>query len=79
MSQNLEKCKVLVFRSNIPNMKVGKRILEQLKAVAGVNCANLDLEDWEKILRIECSAYVQASQIEYTILQLGYDCAELDD
>lgn len=79
VSQNLEKRKVLVFRSNIPTIKVGKRVLEQLKTVEGVSCANVDLEDWENILRVECSSRVQASQIECIVTQFGCECTELED
>lgn len=79
MSQNSEKCKVLVFRSNIPDKKVGNVILAQLKTVKGISYASLDMEDWERILRVECSAFVRASHIEYAIAQLGYHCAELED
>ena len=79
MSQQLRKSTVLVFRSNIPDEQTGDRVIAHLKRVEGVSDANLDLDDWEKIVRVECSANVLGRQVENIVAQLGYQCSELND
>ena len=79
MSQHSQRSTVLVFRSNIPDEQTGELVIAHLKRVEGVSDANLDLDDWEKIVRVECSTNVLGCQVESIVAQLGYQCSELND
>ncbi|HNP18469.1 MAG TPA: hypothetical protein PKL31_08560 [Fulvivirga sp.] len=72
-----KKEEVLVFRTDIQNVTAVALVVNQLKQIPGVLFATVDLEDWEKILRVECDQAVPADVIELVVLQMGYKCEEL--
>ncbi len=45
---------ILIFRTSLDKRRDVKRIAEILDNYPGIKCWNVDLEDWEKVLRIEC-------------------------
>ena len=47
--------KILIFRTSITQRRDIKRIGELLAEFPQIDKWNVDFEDWEKILRIECS------------------------
>lgn len=46
---------ILIFRTSISTRNDLKRLRELLSRYPQVEKWNVDLEDWEKILRIECN------------------------
>ena len=46
---------ILIFRTSISTRSDLKRLRELLSRYPQVEKWNVDLEDWEKILRIECN------------------------
>jgi hypothetical protein len=76
--ENLSAAKnILVFRSNIDdNYKVSK-VCAELKKMDGVYRVNVDLDDWENILRLECDPKINESRIHQAVLTLGLECDEL--
>ena len=68
---------VLVFHSNIDDERKAVLAGRALMKTKGINRVNVDLEDWENILRVECESFIQARHIEARICQLGFKCYEL--
>ena len=58
--------KILIFRTSITQKGDVKRIGKLLAQYPQINKWNVDFEDWEKILRIECSG-VTALEISETL------------
>lgn len=46
---------ILIFRTSISTRNDLKRLRELLSRISAGRKWNVDLEDWEKILRIECN------------------------
>jgi hypothetical protein len=69
---------ILVFKTNVENMKHVRRLYSLLKTVQGVLKWNLDTEDVDKVLRVEVVS-VAPGKIEMTLQSAGYYCKELKD
>lgn len=68
---------ILVFRSNIDDNYKAAIVCVELGKMDGVNRVNIDLDDWENILRLECDPGINEHRIRQVVSQLGYDCDEL--
>lgn len=68
---------ILVFRSNIDDIYKAAIACAELEKMDGVYRANVDLEDWENILRLECDPGINEQRVQQTISQLGFECDEL--
>jgi hypothetical protein len=75
----VERLQILIFRSTIDNAQKAKLACCELMKIEGVHHANVDLEDWENILRVECDGNIHAKQVEDQIARLGFECFELED
>lgn len=69
--------KILIFRTSITKKGVVKRIGKLLAQYPQINKWNVDFEDWEKILRIECSG-VTALEISETLRNNHIFATELE-
>ena len=58
--------KILIFRTSITRRRDIKRIGKLLAQYPQIDKWNVDFEDWEKILRIECSG-ITALEIAETL------------
>jgi copper chaperone len=70
--------KVLVFKTNIRFKKQIIAIQPHISTIDGITKWNVDLDDKDKILRIE-TRDLSPRIIEHTLLQAGYFCEELND
>ncbi len=68
---------VHVFSTNIADSETASKVAKELEQLTGVFLATMDLEDWEKILRVECDPTVAVYTIELVVRQMGYTCGEL--
>jgi copper chaperone len=68
---------VLVFKTNLRYKKQVSALTAHISNVPGIVRWNVDLDDVDKILRIEASAGCSARQIEDTMGEAGYYCEEL--
>jgi hypothetical protein len=68
---------ILVFRSNIDDIYKAAIVCAELEKIDGVYRVNIDLDDWENILRIECEPEITEHNIQQVISQLGFECDEL--
>ena len=67
---------ILIFRTSTVNGQDIKRIKKLLKDTPKINAWNVDLEDWEKILRIECQD-MKASDVIDGLKSIKIYAAEL--
>ena len=70
---------VLVFRSNIDHPAKADFVKAELLKNNKVYHTNVDLDDWENVLRVECHPALQAAILEELIRKLGFTCSELPD
>ena len=68
---------ILVFRSNIDDIYKASRVCTELGKMEGVCHVNVDLDDWENILRLECDATITEYHVRQIVSQLGFQCVEL--
>lgn len=70
--------KILVFKTNIRYKKQVNAVTKHMNTIDGIVRWNVDLDDRDKILRIETNS-LSPRVIENTLLQAGYSCEELED
>ncbi|WP_152267523.1 heavy-metal-associated domain-containing protein [Agriterribacter humi] len=68
---------ILVFRSNIDDNYKASKVCAELEKMDGVYRVNVDLDDWENILRLECDPEINERRIQQAVLRLGFECDEL--
>ena len=69
---------ILIFKTNIRYKKNISSIVPHLEQVPGIKGWNVDLQDCDKILRVEAFNVVPSS-IESLLESAGYYCEELKD
>lgn len=69
---------VEIFKTNIENKKQAERILASLSATFPDLKVNVDLEDCDKILRVEGEAIVPDKVIDFVSIT-GHQCEMLPD
>ncbi|MEQ9442918.1 MAG: hypothetical protein RIG62_28020 [Cyclobacteriaceae bacterium] len=70
---------ILVFRSNINSPAKAALVLDELRTMKGIFEVNVDLHDWENILRVACHPTFRAHEVEEKLTHLGFLCDELAD
>jgi hypothetical protein len=68
---------VEVFKTNVDTKQNAERIIENIKGLLPVGRINFDLDDRDKILRIEAKE-IQVQPIQNLLLDLGYTCSLLE-
>lgn len=68
---------VLVFKTNLRYKKQVSALTTHMSNVPGIVRWNVDLDDIDKILRIEASPACSARHVEDAMVQAGYFCEEL--
>ena len=68
---------VLVFKTNVRYKKHVSQLAGHLDRFPNINRWNFDLQDRDKILRIE-THQMKPGVIEQTLAEAGYFCKELD-
>ncbi|TDH26225.1 hypothetical protein EXU57_12105 [Segetibacter sp. 3557_3] len=69
---------ILVFRTNIRHKRHINLVTPHLDTIAGIRKWNVDLQDKDRILRIEALDVIPLT-IERVLEQAGYYCKELED
>ena len=73
----LESMDVLVFKTNIQHKNDVERIRPLFNNHNNILSWNVDIEDVDKVLRIESSSNI-SREVENIIRQAGYLCIELE-
>ncbi|MCC5942239.1 MAG: hypothetical protein JJU37_11925 [Balneolaceae bacterium] len=75
-SQPEKELQCLVFRTSLQNFKDVEKISITLNDLAGISDWHVDLDDWERILRIECTD-ITSTAIIRVLLKNGVIAEEL--
>jgi len=68
---------ILIFRTSISKEQDMERVGFLLAQYPQISKWNVDLEDWEKVLRIECED-MTAGDITIALQTIGIDATELE-
>jgi hypothetical protein len=68
---------MLIFRTSINGKKDVKRAVSVLSSYSQINRWSVDLEDWEKVLRIECTG-ISTNEISKALAEIGIYIKELE-
>jgi len=68
---------ILVFKTNVSNRKKVRELAPLLSAFPTISQWNFDLDDCDKILRIEATE-INPALVESLLLSAGFQCRELD-
>jgi len=68
---------ILVFKTNVTSRKEVSRVAPLLTSFPTISGWNFDLDDCDKILRVEATEY-HPGLIEQLLLSAGFYCMELD-
>lgn len=68
---------VLVFRSTIDTPAKVKQVREALLSDHNIYQVDVDLEDADKVLRVECHPDYSPKQLREHISQVGFECTRL--
>lgn len=69
---------ILVFRTGVKSKDHINNIAPHLNSLSGIYKWSFDLDDHEKILRVEATE-ISPRSIEKTLLGMNYYCEELPD
>jgi len=69
---------ILVFRTGVESTEHVENIAPRLNSIKGIYKWSFDLDDHEKILRVE-AAGISPRSIEKALLGMNYYCEELED
>ena len=71
-------CLILVFKTSVSNQSDIRCLISQLNGITDIGKWNFDLEDCDKILRVECENNI-SNDIMRILNGKGFICTELDD
>ena len=71
-----KELKCLVFRTSLQNSMDVEKISATLDNLSGISDWHVDLDDWEKVLRIECTD-ITATAIIRVLLKNGVKAEDL--
>ena len=66
-----------VFRTNVKTKRNADKVISHIKTKLPAGRINFDLEDCDKILRIEAKE-IQVQPIQNLLLELGFTCTPLE-
>ena len=68
---------VLIFGSNIDTQLKETVVKVLLQDLPGVTDISIDRDNWERVLRLECSAEVPSDLVLAKVRSIGFKCYEL--
>jgi len=74
----LTEPELFIFRTNIKEMLEFVRLKRDLEEIRGIHGCTIDLEDCDKVLRVECEN-VSIEEIVEKVSGHGFLCQELED
>jgi len=69
---------VLVFKTNVSSDKDIEKVTQRLSSEKNITRWNIDRDDIDKVLRIECDRLQPAAVIRW-LHDVGFECEELPD
>ena len=72
-----ENPEILIFGSNIDTQLKETVVKVLLMDLPGITDISVDRDNWERILRVECSAQVPSDLVLAKVRSMGFKCYEL--
>ncbi|WP_298894325.1 methyltransferase type 11 [uncultured Psychroserpens sp.] len=69
---------IYIFKTNIETKKEADNIKKMLNSTLGIKQFSIDLEDVDKVLRIEAHKILDESKIINEVISGGFSCEELE-
>ncbi|MCD2260031.1 hypothetical protein [Psychroserpens luteolus] len=69
---------IYIFKTNIETKKEADNIKKMLSSALGIRQFSIDLEDIDKVLRIEAHKNLDESKIINKVISGGFSCEELE-
>ncbi|WP_298758167.1 methyltransferase type 11 [uncultured Psychroserpens sp.] len=69
---------IYIFKTNIETKKEADNIKKMLSSALGIKQFSIDLEDVDKVLRIEAHKILDESKIINEVISGGFSCEELE-
>jgi hypothetical protein len=69
---------ILIFRTSVSTIKDVERIGIILNKCTQISTWSIDLEDWEKVLRIECCKKLKSKDISIMLKDIDICISELE-
>lgn len=76
MNGHNQEMECLVFRTNISDKREVEYISESLETISGITEWSVDLEDWERVLRVEGTG-IESRQIISILRSLDVEVQEM--
>lgn len=73
-----EACQVMIFITTIETPLDSLRVGRVLDKHQHVQKWSIDLDDWEKVLKIEADSELNLAEARQLIIEMGYVCEEMD-
>lgn len=70
---------VEVFKTNVSDQQLANVLLERIHSIYRYCLANFDLEDCDKILRVESNSYFQTEPLIHLLKEYGCSVEVLPD
>ncbi len=70
---------VYIYKTNIQTKKLARTIETLLQKFQSISHYSIDLEDCDKVLRIEAEAKLAENQLQYELLNQGVFLEQLPD
>ncbi|NGP87096.1 heavy-metal-associated domain-containing protein [Fodinibius halophilus] len=71
------KLKILVFRSNIDTSEKVMQVRNELTRLDHIYRVDVDLNNSENVLRLECHPSFSSEQLEQQVDKMGFHCSKL--
>lgn len=69
---------ILIFRTSVSSTEDMEHLSSVLNKCPQIKTWSIDLEDWEKVLRIECSENLKATDISVMLKDVDICISELE-
>ncbi len=69
---------LFIFRTNIDKESEFLNLKQDMKGILGVHACTIDMEDCDKVLRVECENVTIRKVVE-EVRRHGFFCEELED
>ena len=69
---------ILIFRTSVSNTEDMEHLSSVLNKCPQIKTWSIDLEDWEKVLRIECSKKLESKDISMMLKDVDIYISELE-
>lgn len=72
-----QKASLHIFGTSINSTSKVQEVCDKLYKMEAIKNVNVDLDDWENVLRIECHVQIETEKLNNIITAMGFYCYDL--